>query len=78
MSIHTVPLQDAVKRLPDLFNLVNQGDDVVITDASGARVRLIADTLVSKPRVADLHKGKIHMRDDFDEPLDDSFLLGDN
>ena len=29
-------------------------------------------------RVPDLHQGKISMNDDFNEPLDDSFWLGEN
>lgn len=29
-------------------------------------------------RVPDIHKGKIKMSDDFNEPLDDSFWLGEN
>ena len=29
-------------------------------------------------RVPDLHQGKISMSDDFNEPLDDSFWLGEN
>lgn len=28
-------------------------------------------------RVPDIHQGKIRMSDDFNEPLDDSFWLGD-
>ena len=75
MSTHTIAVQDAEGRLADLMSMVAQGEEIIITNPSdGSRVRLLSMFYENAPRVAGLHQGKIHMSDDFDEPLDDNFL----
>lgn len=41
-------------------------------------VQIPALLKVNKKRIAGLHQGSMQMRDDFDDPLDDAFWLGDD
>lgn len=52
--------------LPELVDLVHTFSEKVNAKRSGQR-----------GRVADLYKGQIRMSEDFDEPLDEAFWLGD-
>jgi antitoxin (DNA-binding transcriptional repressor) of toxin-antitoxin stability system len=76
MTIHNVSLQEAESHLSDLIKLADQGNDVVITNDDGSSVRLVSTHQVKGERVAGLHRGKVHMNDNFDDALDDSFLVG--
>lgn len=77
MSVHTVSLQEAEGHLSELAELAKQGNEVRITITNGEVVKLVSDRNgQQQPRILGLHKGKVHMPDDFDDALDDSFLLG--
>ena len=76
MSIHRVNLQEAEGHLADLFKLVEQGEEVVITRKDGTAIRLVMSEPPRKRRIAGLHRGKVHMNDDFDDYLGDDFWLG--
>lgn len=70
MTITTIPLQKAQKQFSRLLQLVSQGNEVVITKNDLPFVRLVPAT---EPRIANLHKGAMQMKPDFNEPLPDEF-----
>jgi antitoxin (DNA-binding transcriptional repressor) of toxin-antitoxin stability system len=72
----SVSIEQAQEQLPELIHLVEQGEDVVIERDDLPAVKLIIEP-VSKPKKRKFgqHRGKVHIRSDFDEPLPDSFWL---
>jgi antitoxin (DNA-binding transcriptional repressor) of toxin-antitoxin stability system len=63
--------------LQKLLELVASGLDVVLAEGKSPVVRLVpVSQKAKKPRVLGLHAGKIWMSPDFDDPLPDSFWLG--
>ncbi|CAN5390271.1 hypothetical protein BH10CHL1_BH10CHL1_30310 [soil metagenome] len=77
MNTKMVDIQEAKMQLMQLLALALQGDDVVITEDNVPLVRLVPIQPQPLRRIADLHKGAIRIRDDFNEPLPDEFWLGD-
>lgn len=73
MNVTTIPIQKTQKQFSRLLQLASQGNEVVITKDDLPFVRLVP---VVEPRVADLHKGAMQMKPDFNEPLSDEFWLG--
>jgi antitoxin (DNA-binding transcriptional repressor) of toxin-antitoxin stability system len=71
--MHTVTLQEAQSRLPDLIHGLAPGDEVVITENDQPLARLtLAAPAERKPRQLGSLKGSvIYMAPDFDAPLDD-------
>lgn len=68
-------LDEASRRLEQLIDAALQGEEVIITapNSDGERVvKLVADTPTLRecrqPRFGSA-KGRIHMREDFDDPL---------
>ncbi len=77
MNTKIVDIQEAQTQLLQLLALALQGNDVVIAEDNVPLVRLVPVQPQSLRRIADLHKGAIRMRADFNEPLPDEFWLGD-
>lgn len=77
MNTKTVDIQEAQTQLLHLLALALQGDDIVITEDNVPLVRLVPVQSQPLRRIADLHKGAIRMRADFNDPLPDEFWLGD-
>jgi prevent-host-death family protein len=75
MGEKTVSAGEAQARLGELLKLVRDGHEVVISDGDNAVARLVP--VRPKRRIAGLTRGAVHMSPDFDEPLPDSFWLGD-
>ncbi|HMO83796.1 MAG TPA: type II toxin-antitoxin system prevent-host-death family antitoxin [Lacipirellulaceae bacterium] len=66
-----IALADAETRLRDIVAAVAQGEEFVIT-LDGKPVANVTPAAPKKPPpVFGSAKGKIHMADDFDAPLDD-------
>ncbi len=64
--------------LQKLLKLVSSGMDVVLTEGKSPVARLVpVSRKVSAPRVLGLHAGKVWISPDFDDPLPDSFWLGE-
>lgn len=64
--------------LKKLLELVSSGVDVVLTEDKSPVARLVSvQHKVNAPRVLGLHAGKIWISPDFDDPLPDSFWLGE-
>lgn len=68
--MQTISIDEAQSRLPELFESAADGNDVVITRADGAAVRLVPVEVHGKPRFGSA-RGMFVMSDDFDAPLED-------
>ena len=68
--MHTISIDEAQTRLPELFKEAAEGRDVVITQQDGTAVRLVPVTVYGQPRFGS-GRGLFTMADDFDAPLDD-------
>ena len=72
----TVSIQQAQEQLPELLYLVEQGEEVVIQRDDLPAIRLVIENIVKpKKRKFGQHRGTVHIKSDFDEPLSDSFWL---
>ncbi len=69
----TIRIKDKAKaqKLMDLLSVLDFIESIETDDVHSAA------TQGQRPRVAGLHKGAIWISDDFDEPLDDAFWLGE-
>jgi antitoxin (DNA-binding transcriptional repressor) of toxin-antitoxin stability system len=76
METKTIDLQ-AQPSLDDLLSLVATGADVVLTENSEPLARLTSLKPIAEPRTPGLHARAIQMSEDFDEPLPESFWLGE-
>ncbi len=77
MNTKTVDVKEAQTQLMQLLALALQGNEVVIAEGNIPLVRLVPVQSQLTRRVANLHKGAMRMRADFNEPLPDEFWLGD-
>ena len=69
--MHTVGLKEAAGRLAELLAEVAGGEEVVITREDGTAFKLVPVTpLAPYPKFGSA-KGRVHMAEDFDEPLED-------
>lgn len=77
MSTKRVSLSEASGHLAELIQAAQRGEDVVIEAEGQTPVRL---TLVKPPRARrelGVYRGKIRMREDFNEPMaEDAWLSG--
>lgn len=65
-----VKLDEAQRRLPELIEQAAGGEDIVISRGDGADFRLVPVLEPERrPRRGGSLKGRIHMTDDFDDPL---------
>lgn len=74
----TVDVHDLPARLHEVLAKALSGDEVIVTEGSAPRARLLplAMALAPQPRVAGLHAGAIEASADFDAPLPDEFWAG--
>ncbi|MEE8058596.1 MAG: hypothetical protein V3T17_12275 [Pseudomonadales bacterium] len=77
MSIHTVNLNEAEGHLAELAELAAQGKDVQVALGNGRVMKLVIESAQKIQRVVGLHEGQGWMSDDFNDPLDSLFGLGD-
>ncbi len=76
MSRQTVSVEEAEKRLGELIGLAQQGDEIIIASGDQAKVRLVPVSAKTGKRIFGQHRGRLHMREDFDDPLPEYFWLG--
>ncbi len=60
----------------ELLSLVSSGTEVILTEESTPRARIVPAVSATTPRVAGLHAGAIQTSEDFDEPMSDEFWTG--
>ena len=81
---HTISIEEAQQQFARLLAMVAEGAEVVITQSEKPVARLmpaiealpIVQAELPK-RIFGLHRGAIWVSDDFDDPLPDSFWLGE-
>jgi len=77
VSTKNVTLQEAESHLDELLELVDQGEEIIITKGDQPCAKLVGISPLSrKPRTFGQHKGKAWMSEDFNAPLPDNFWLG--
>lgn len=77
MGIKNITLQEAEGHLNELLELVDQGEEVIITKDDQPCAKLVAVLPSSKKlRTFGQHKGKAWMSEDFNAPLPDNIWLG--
>lgn len=73
----TVTVVEAQNKLQDLVAQALAGDEVILTEHGKPVARLVpVVSPFNKKRVAGLNRGTISASDDFDEPSQDRFWLG--
>ncbi len=80
MADRIVKAEEAQAHLKDLLDLVKEGEEVLISedDKVFARIAPVKEAKRKKGRTLGLHRGVVKwIAPDFDEPLPDSFWLGD-
>jgi prevent-host-death family protein len=75
MPTTTIEIKDAQGRFAELVSLAAGGTEVVLTENSVPRARLIPEP-TPKQRIPGLHAGSTWVSDDFDAPLPDDFWTG--
>lgn len=73
-----IALQDAQNKLPELIQLVEQGEEIFILGDNKIRIKLVSCTEKPKKRLFGQHRGLVTMSEDFNSPLPDSFWLGND
>ncbi len=73
-----IPLQEAKDKLSELINLVEQGEEIFILADNAVKIKLVSFTEKPKKRQFGQHLHQAIMSDDFNQPLPDSFWLGNN
>ncbi len=76
VSSKNITLQEAENHLNELLELVDQGEEIIITKDDKPCAKLVGIPSVNNPRTFGQHKGKAWMSDDFNEPLPDNIWLG--
>lgn len=76
MLTKQVDLRKSQINVHDLLILVQEGNEVVLTEGATPLARVIPITLSSTPRKVGLHPGAIQISEDFDEPLPEEFWVG--
>jgi antitoxin (DNA-binding transcriptional repressor) of toxin-antitoxin stability system len=77
MDTLTVDVKEAEMQLSKLLALALQGNTVIITENQESVVQLVPIRKPGQRRIAGLHRGAMQMREDFNDPLPDTFWLGE-
>jgi antitoxin (DNA-binding transcriptional repressor) of toxin-antitoxin stability system len=76
MAVETIDIKIAGKEVARWVELARQGVDVVLMDEDTPLARILPVDAPSK-RIPGLNRGEIKTSDDFDEPLPETFWLGE-
>ena len=76
MAVETIDIKIAGKEVARWVELARQGVDVVLMDEDTPLARILPEDAPSK-RIPGLNRGEIKTSDDFDEPLPETFWLGE-
>ncbi len=71
---HRVNIHDAKTHFSRLLAMVSSGEEVIISRAGIPVARLVPYERGVEPRRAGTAKGAITIRDNFDDPLPDTFM----
>jgi antitoxin (DNA-binding transcriptional repressor) of toxin-antitoxin stability system len=73
----TVEVEEAKTKLGNLLALALGGNEVIIAEDGQPVVRLVPIAVPKKKRIAGLNRGQIKMHDNFEEPLPETFWVGE-
>lgn len=73
MLTKTYDISKSYQTLSELMAMINEGLEIILKKGDVPIARL----LPIRQRIAGLHPGSIWISDDFDEPLPDSFWMGE-
>jgi antitoxin (DNA-binding transcriptional repressor) of toxin-antitoxin stability system len=77
MAAKTVTIEEAQRNLGELVASIAQGDEVLLAKQGEAIAKIVPlPRPASARRVFGEYRGRIHIAEDFDEPLPDDFWLG--
>ena len=77
MTTKTIDVHEAQTRLPELVSSVATGAEIILTKDNTPVARLVPLAVTATKRIAGLHTGSIWVSPDFNEPLPDSFWMGE-
>jgi prevent-host-death family protein len=69
--MHVVDVAQAEARFAELIGRVQAGEEILVTRANEPIARILPATPKHRRPRFGAAKGLLHMRDDFDEPLED-------
>lgn len=72
----TIDIRELPARLEEALALADSGGEVVLTDGTVPRARIVPCSGTGGTRVAGLHAGAMQPAPDFDAPLPDDFWAG--
>ena len=72
--MRTVNMHEAKTQLSRLAEAVAAGEEIIVAKAGKPMMKLVPLNSEPKPRRLGLLKGKIHMVENFDEPLPEEIL----
>jgi len=75
MSTKRVSLSEADGHLAELIDAAGRGDEIVIEAEGRPSVKLVLVKPLRRPRELGVYRGQIRMRDDFNAPLPEDFLV---
>ena len=70
-----ISLQEAKDKLPELINLVEQGEEIFIIGDNKTKIKLVSFTEKPKKRVFGQHREQVIISEDFNSPISDNFWL---
>ena len=73
MKIKTVDIQEVEERLRELFEEAAGGEEILVSSEG----KVVARIVPPGQRTPGLHQGQVRTTEDFDEPLDPNFWLGE-
>ena len=76
MSTKHVTLAEADGHLAELIEAARHGEEVVIETEGKTSVMLVLVKPPGQQRELGVYRGKIRMREDFNEPLSEDLLIG--
>lgn len=76
MSTKRVTLAEADGHLAELIEAARHGEEVVIETEGNTSIKLVLVKSERQQRELGVYSGKIRLRDDFNEPLPEDFLIG--
>lgn len=80
MTVKTITLDEAAVRLPELVSRASEGEQIIIAQNEHPLARIVpfaeGDGEGEGDRSFGQARGRVHVSDDFDEPLPDEFWLG--
>jgi len=77
MSRQRISIDEAEGHLAELIKRVQKGEEIVIGQKDQPQVKLVICNVPKTGRVAGLHQNQVHLSEDFNDSLDESYWVGD-